>query len=284
MKILSNINLDLRMEETIAYVDSTCTGLPEGFSAGMLKVVVVDPSDNGEDGGENPDLDNKLLCGTSANGDAVGYHGGTGVTEDLYGEVQSLGIFGKELIQLRALGDVIRLRFAHNIALEDVVNVKINGSTIAFDKEKGQPRYNCTSAKVAGYFKDGMALTIEEGLPEDVVIHTPGEIDDGEVDAPELPDDGESIEPPKENKPAEPEVTKPSENKKSKAKAKEKEEEKVEPKQLNDYPTLIVQTIKGLVNYGDPVLHEAERFIFPSEVIDGEIAFSDWKIKQEVTI
>ena len=162
----------------------------------------------GEAGGEtptNPDLpidpeNPKVLgifFGTSKEGDAVGFHGSR---KDGYGEGDAI-LGGLKVYQLRALGDSIRLRFDKDKAPQEIVYAKLRGITVEFIREEGQPRYNAINAEAAKLFVDGHVFRVEDGeAPEgeapgtDVDTLTPGldEVEDG----------GNTIEPPKETKPA----------------------------------------------------------------------------------
>ena len=120
------------------------------------------------DAGDSVASDGSIVCGTSEAGDAVGYHGGTGIIEDLYGE-GNVTLGGLEVVQLRALGDSIRLRFANDATPSDIVAVTLNGGVVVFGKEEGQPRYNAVDAKVSKIFVEGHGITIEpyeDGIEE----------------------------------------------------------------------------------------------------------------------
>jgi len=107
-------------------------------------------------------IEDVITCGTSKAGDAVGWHGGTGVTEDKYGHTNGITVGGLEVVQLRALGDSIRLRLANDLAPQPTVTITVNDTEITLDREDGQPRYNVVDATVAAMFVDGSAIIIEE--------------------------------------------------------------------------------------------------------------------------
>jgi len=155
------------------------------------------PSDGG---GENPTEVEGIICGISKAGDAIGYHD---ALEDSYGE-GNVTLGGLKVVQLRALGDILRLRFDKDEAPLETVYVSLNNTTLAFAREKGQPRYNVEDAGAAKMFVDGQAIKVEDGVAPtgkapgtDVDTLTPG------LD--EVDDEGGTIEPPsinKETKPA----------------------------------------------------------------------------------
>ena len=138
-----------------------------------------------------------IVCGTSENGDAVGYHDSK---DDGYGE-GNVTIGGLKVVQLRALGNVIRLRFDKDAAPQITISVKINDRTLVFEREDGQPRYNVVDAEVARLFVDGAVFIVVDGDEADVAIpDAPNEGADVIGITPEV--DVNSVEPPKEVKPA----------------------------------------------------------------------------------
>ena len=167
-------------------------GLLDGLGSTDTGDIVVDkPTD--------PVLASGIICGTSADGKAIGYHD---TPKDGYGE-GSVTLGGLKVVQLRALGNTLRLRFDKDEAPQETVTVKLNDLVVTFTREDGQPRYNVEDAKASKLFVDGQPILVAEATKiegdapgTDVDTLTPG-LDEVE--------EGGTIEPPsidKETKPA----------------------------------------------------------------------------------
>ena len=111
----------------------------------------------------------QIVCGTSEAGDAVGFHGGPGVIEDLYGDIDTVLIGGEKLIQLRALNGWLRARLEGDVTPTEFITIKINGTDVEFEKEKNQPRYNAESASISALFIDGDVLDVEDGFVDETI-------------------------------------------------------------------------------------------------------------------
>ena len=154
----------------------------------------------------NEDIEG-IICGTSENGDAIGYHD---AHSDSYGS-GNVTLGGLKVVQLRALGNSLRLRFDNDKAPLETVYAKLRDITVIFVREEGQKRYNAVDSAALSLFVDGEGFKVVDGIkPEgdapgtDVDTLTPGldnAEDDGDtIEPPE--DGGGTIEPPKETKPA----------------------------------------------------------------------------------
>ena len=103
---------------------------------------------------------NSIICGTSEAGDAIGFHDGD---TDSYGYQNNVTIDGFGVIQVRALGDHIRIHLAGNEATAENINVNIAGSEYVFALEVGQPRYELVDPALAELFVDGAELLVIDG-------------------------------------------------------------------------------------------------------------------------